>query len=107
MTIGELINTQRKKLGFTLDDVAKVCSVPKSTVSRWEHGQIKKISRDNQESLCRMLHIDPVVFFYREEILSRQEMQMLIAFREADDRARSDAIQMLNDHKLPKKEMAI
>lgn len=96
--------SQRKKLGFTLEDVGTYCNVPRSTVSRWEHGQIKKISRDNQESLCKMLQIDPVIFFYREEILSKEEMEMLIAYREADSRAKKDAITMLSEHKVQKKE---
>lgn len=104
MTIGELLQNQRKKLGFTLEDVSRVCNVPRSTVSRWEHGQIKKISRDHQELLCRMLQIDPVIFYYREEILSRDEMRMLIAYREADERAKQDAVKMLLEHQLPKKE---
>lgn len=104
MTIGELIQSQRKKFGFTLEDVGRNCNVPRSTVMRWEKGQIKKIARDKQESLCRMLQIDPVVFFYREEILSREEMEMLTAFREADARARQDAVKMLLEHKMPKKE---
>lgn len=99
MTIGELISSQRKKLNFTLDDVGKVCDVPRSTVSRWEKGQIKKIARDKQEALCNMLQIDPVIFFYREEIISRDEMKMIIAYREADERAKADALKMLEEHK--------
>ena len=99
MKIGDLIASQRKKLNFTLDDVGKACSVPRSTVSRWEKGQIKKIARDKQEALCQMLQIDPVVFFYSEEIISRDEMKMLISYREADERAKKDALEMLQAHK--------
>lgn len=106
MTIGELIASQRKKLGFTLEDVGKICGVPRSTVLRWERGQIKKISRDNQETLCRTLQIDPVVFFYREEILSREEMNMLMAYRNADERARQDAVKMLLEHSVKKEELS-
>ena len=51
-----------------------------------------------------MLQIDPVIFFYREEILSREEMEMLTAYREADSRAKKDAITMLSEHKVQKKE---
>lgn len=104
MTIGELIRQQRKKMKFTVEDVSKICSVPKSTVSRWENGIIKKISRDNQEKLCIALQIDPVVFFQKEEILSREEMALLTAYREADKRARQDALSMLLEHKIKKEE---
>ncbi len=102
MTIGDLIYQQRKKLNMSLDDVGKACNVPRSTVSRWENGKIKKISRENQEKLCITLQIDPVVFFYREEILSRDEIAMLTAYREADERAKEDALSMLRDHKKSK-----
>ena len=46
MTIGELIHSQRKKLDLTLEDVGQYCNVPRSTVSRWERGEIQKIKRD-------------------------------------------------------------
>lgn len=105
MTIGELIASQRKKLGFTLEDVGKMCNVPRSTVLRWERWQIKKISRDNQEALCRMLRIDPVVFFYREEILSREEMKMIQAYRDDDERAKQDALKMLLEHSVKKEDL--
>jgi transcriptional regulator with XRE-family HTH domain len=72
MTIGELIRQKRKEKKMTLDDLGNYCGVPRSTISRWENGIIKKISRDNQEKLCIILQIDPAVFFYKEEILSRE-----------------------------------
>ena len=99
MTIGELIHQQRKKMKLTMEDLGKICDVPRSTISRWENGIIKKISRDKQEKLCIALEIDPAVFFYREEILSMEEMKMLIAYREADERAKEDALKTLLDHK--------
>lgn len=108
MTIGELINQQRKKLGMTLDDIGKICSVPRSTVSRWESGKIQKISRDKQEKLCIALQIDPVVFFQKQELLTKEEMGILKAYREADSRAKEDALTMLLEHKIKKEEsMAI
>ena len=99
MTIGDLIREQRKKKHMTIESLSEICGVPKSTISRWENVIIKKISRDKQEKLCIALDIDPVVFFYKEEILSREEMRIIIAFREADERAREDALKMLLEHK--------
>ena len=107
MTIGELIYQQRKKMGYTLEDLGKICGVPKSTVSRWENGIIQKISRDNQEKLCIALQIDPVIFFRRNEILTREEYALLKAYREADQRAKEDAIRMLADHKVKKDEQKV
>lgn len=104
MTIGELIYQQRKKMKLTLENLGNICSVPKSTVSRWENGKIKKISRDNQEKLCIALHIDPVVFYQKEEILSREELALITAYRNADSRAREDALIMLKEHEVKKEE---
>lgn len=98
MTIGELIYQQRKKLQMTLEDVSRICNVPCSTVSRWENGHIKKISRDNMEKLCMHLNIDPIVFFQKNELLSLEEMEMLKAYRKSDDRAKQDAMKMLKEH---------
>lgn len=108
MKIGELIFQQRKKLNLTLEDVGKACGVPKSTVSRWENGIIQKISRDKQEKLCILLDIDPIVFYQKDEVLTPDEMRMLKAYREADDRAKIDAYNMLVDHSVKKeKSLAI
>ena len=100
MTIGELIYQQRKKLQMTLEDVSKICNVPCSTVSRWENGHIKKISRTNMEKLCTHLNIDPIVFFQQSELLSKEEMEMLKAYRKADERAKQDAYKMLKEHEI-------
>lgn len=110
MTIGELIHSQRKKLDLTLEDVGQYCNVPRSTVSRWERGEIQKIKRDKVEKLCVLLNIDPVLFFRPAEILTKEEYDLLDAFRNADKRAKEDAMKMLLEHPLPQqngKELAI
>ena len=99
MTIGEMIRMHRKDRKMTLDDVGRICSVPRSTVCRWENGEIKKISRANIEKLCNALGMDPLIFFRKEEALTREEFEFLTAFREADERARQDALKTLMEHK--------
>jgi transcriptional regulator with XRE-family HTH domain len=95
MTIGELIHQQRKKMKLTMEDLGKICNVPRSTISRWENGIIKTISRDRQEKLCIALDIDPLMFFQKEEIISREEMTMLTAYREADDKVKEIVLDIL------------
>lgn len=104
MTIGELIRIQRKKKDLTLEDVGQYCDVPRSTVSRWERGEILKIKRDRIEKLCVLLDIDPVMFFRPAEILTKEEYDLLDAFRNADERAKEDAMKMLLEHPLPQKD---
>ena len=104
MTIGELIRIQRKKKDLTLEDVGQYCDVPRSAVSRWERGEILKIKRDRIEKLCVLLDIDPVLFFRPAEILTKEEYDLLDAFRKADKRAKEDALKMLLEHPLPQKD---
>ena len=99
MTIGEMIRMHRKDRSMTLDDVGRLCDVPRSTVYKWETGMIKNISRANIEKLCNAIGMDPLVFFRREEALTREEFAFLTAFREADERARQDALKTLMEHK--------
>lgn len=102
MTIGELIHQKRIEKQMTLDDLGRICNVPKSTVSRWENGIIKKISRDKIEQLCLTLDIDPVVFFHKEEILSKEELDLVHAFREVDSKVQEIVMGILLQNKKQK-----
>ena len=44
--IGNIIKNRRLKLNITLDEVGKAVGVSKSTVQRWESGQITNMRRD-------------------------------------------------------------
>lgn len=104
MTISELLSSQRAKLNLTLDDVGRHCGVHRSIVLRWERGDIQKIKRDKLEALCDILEIDPVILTRPREAITREEYALLTAFRNADYRAREDAMKMLIDHSTLKKE---
>ena len=60
--IGEIIKKNRLELNLTLDDVAKAVGVSKSTVQRWESGQINNMRRDRIDSLSKILQISPLIF---------------------------------------------
>ena len=108
MTIGELIFNQRKKLNLTMEDVGNYCGVPRSTVCRWEKGDIQKIKRDKIESLCTILQLDPVIFFRPAEILTEEERKLINAFRNADETAKQYALEILLGHQTKKeKQLAI
>ena len=61
MLIGEIIYSQRKRLGLTLEEVGNAVGVSKSTVKKWETGYIANIKRDKIANLARVLQINPVV----------------------------------------------
>ena len=80
--IGNFIRERRESLNITLLQVANKMGVSKSTVSRWETGDIKKIKRSHLLLLSDLLYI-PINFFLGEKveiedsklILKRKEIQ--------------------------------
>ena len=95
MTIGQMIKAHRTERNLTLEDVGTYCGVPRSTVSRWERGEIQKIKCDKAEKLCKLLEIDPIVLARPAEAITVDEFYLLTLYRRADDRARKDAITTL------------
>lgn len=53
------IRARRQELGLTLEQVASFVGVSKSTVSKWEKGQIKNMLIDKIALLARILKISP------------------------------------------------
>lgn len=63
--MGEIENKMKQRrleLGLTLEDVAKVVGVGKSTVRKWENGMIKNMGRDKIAALSQVLHMSPIEF---------------------------------------------
>lgn len=54
------IKKRRDELGLTLEQVADKVGVGKSTVRKWETGDIKNMRRDNIAALADALHISPL-----------------------------------------------
>ena len=60
--IGKIIKKNRLELNLTLEDVAKAVGVSKSTVQRWESGQINNMRRDRIDALSKILQISSLCF---------------------------------------------
>lgn len=56
--IGQIVKKRRKELGITLDELGKKVSLDKSTIQRYEKGQIKKIKLPILEALLKELEIE-------------------------------------------------
>lgn len=67
MEMGEKIFTLRKQLGLTLEDVGNVVGVGKSTVRKWESGEIANMRRDKIALLAAALHTTPAYLMGWEE----------------------------------------
>ncbi|MBQ9861830.1 MAG: helix-turn-helix transcriptional regulator [Clostridia bacterium] len=57
MEIKQLIYDQRKRLGYTLEGLAKMVGVSKQTVQKWESGKIGDMKRSNIAALSTALNI--------------------------------------------------
>ena len=60
LNIGKKIHDRRIQLGLTLEQVGDYCGVGKSTVRKWETGQIANMRRDKIAQLANILNISPV-----------------------------------------------
>lgn len=57
--LGERIFQRRAQLGMTLDYIADEIGVAKSTIQRYEKGQIDKIKLPVIEAIARVLRVNP------------------------------------------------
>ena len=55
------IETKRKEKRLTLEELAKMVGVSKSTVKKWETGYISNMRRDRINALAKILDLNPNV----------------------------------------------
>ena len=67
MNFGEKIKALRLELGLTLEEVGQIVGVGKSTVRKWESGQIANMRRDKIALLAKALHVAPATLMGWEE----------------------------------------
>ncbi len=54
------IQSRRKELGLTLEELGKMVGVSKGTVKKWENGFIKNMRRDKILLLANALQVSPL-----------------------------------------------
>lgn len=59
MEIKDIIKARRLELGKTLEDIGKEVGVSKSTVMRWENGDIDDMRRSKVVALAKALNTTP------------------------------------------------
>ena len=91
MTIGERIKFLRESRDLTLEQLGALVGVGKSTVRKWETGDIANMRRDKISALSKVLHINPVSLITGELVLTNQtndfylsehEKRLVIAYRQ-------------------------
>lgn len=61
------LKERRKQLKMTLEDVAEIVGVGRSTVRKWENGDIENIGRSNIVKLAKALKVTPYYIMGIEE----------------------------------------
>lgn len=85
MDIGARIYQKRTKLGMTLEEVGKKVGVGKSTVRKWETGDIESMRVDKVALLANALNVSPlyIMGFDTDTLdLSPHEAKVIKAYRE-------------------------
>ena len=75
MTIGERIKDRRIQKGMTLEELGNKVGVGKSTVRKWETGEISNIKTDKIEKLSEALNLSPITLMGLESTNSEEQKQ--------------------------------
>jgi transcriptional regulator with XRE-family HTH domain len=79
------IKELRMARNMTLEDVAKIVGVGKSTVRKWETGMIENMRRDKIAALAKALGTTPVSLMGWEEEQKKNDIQADIILRMRTD----------------------
>ncbi len=92
MKTSEIIQYRRKYLGLTLEQVADACGVNKSTIMRYERGDIEKMSIKNLVPLSAALRCSPLYLlgmietpYEDQKTLTAHENDVINAYRLASE----------------------
>lgn len=67
MNLGDKLKNRRLELGLTLEEVGNIVGVTKSTVRKWETGDIENMRRDKIALLSTALQVSPLYIMGVEE----------------------------------------
>lgn len=107
MTVGEKMKLRRKELKISADEVAKALGVSRSTIFRYEKGEIEKLPTENLRKIAEVLKKTPeelmgwtenennfsIVSIYNQLTPPRQQKVYNFANQELEEQNRSNVIQ--------------
>ncbi|MBR0575724.1 transcriptional repressor LexA [Proteiniclasticum sp. BAD-10] len=73
MNLGERIKERREMKGLTLEEVGQYVGVTKSTVRKWETGDIENMKRDKIAKLAEVLSVSPLFIMGMIDTYQRRE----------------------------------
>lgn len=78
MDVGEFIKKRRLALNLTMENVADIVGVAKSTVAKWENGKIESMKTDKVKLLAEALKVTPARIMGLDELQSKFSMSIPI-----------------------------
>ena len=93
----------RKEKGLTLEEVANIVGVGKSTVRKWETGMIANMRRDKIAALAKALGTTPMYLMGWEEEQKKNDIQADIILKMRSDADFMSAVETL--YKLDKEKL--
>lgn len=104
MPFGKRLKDARLALGLTQEELAAAVGVTKGAIGNYE----SEVSSPKEPILIKLMNALQVDanYLYQDFIdpgddLTEDELYLVSLYRNADDRARADAIRMLMDHQKP------
>lgn len=76
MEMKDKIKQLREELGLTLEEVGNIVGVGKSTVRKWETGDIANMRRDKIAKLAVALHTTPAYLLGYEEVEKTADLKV-------------------------------
>ncbi|MDA3732345.1 helix-turn-helix transcriptional regulator [Niameybacter massiliensis] len=102
MELYEKIKARRLELGLTLEDVGNIVGVGKSTVRKWETGNIADMKRDKIALLSKALKVSPLFIMGIDEeepqpVISKQESILLSYYSQLNELGKDKLIEHAED----------
>lgn len=121
MTVGERIESERKKKHLSMEALGDMLGVGRSAVNKWEKGTVKSIKRETIMEMAKIFNCNPAwLGGYTEEVisfdtpeefelawhrsgggrhplqLSDLEHEMVLAYRATDNKTKENVLKLLD-----------
>lgn len=95
MVVGKRIKERRKELGMSADELAKRLGKDRSTIFRYEKGDIENLPIDILEPIANILQTTPQYLMGWEEVQKKNDTLTDIVVRLRSDAVFSEAVESL------------
>lgn len=100
MTVGERIKNRRLELGMSLEDLAQKLGKNKSTIFRYENGDITKMPISFMRPLAQALNTTPEFLMGWDDEEIKKVSQQVIAFTQYEEDKKSIAAEIVESNTL-------